>query len=535
MECSFQNTIDTRQSKLSLQELPDEILVFILAAVRQLNIGDLTTTLRVCRRWHEIGNRLIWRRAVLTRRNISPFTENVSKWQRRSHLSQRIQSLTVNIGHEIPRNRTSSDHVTGMRDLPLLLPGMSNLKTFSLRIEASPSAPWTAAHTTDEMILNLVRCLPYSVQHLAIDSSTVYFRKRTGDTCLCGAIAARIEGLRSLRLAWPRICSKLLSRSSSTLEYLVINACKLDLRPGIRECRVADEWGSMSWDELQQQANTISANTIQAFLSEIWQPGFIRSLFPRIYNLVVVEPYHFAHSSNYDWFLLNVHVIVAHPGTEQHELQLLTTSYPIWVTGIFSDLDPLSAQNILRRCVHSVIDGSSKNTEHDCSTSDIVGTPRAIWDMLEGDAGWTTTETGHRQPRHIPCPAEECLLRETLRSKPQFEKFYQNHRSQVLTRYKERHGVHASNPDAYYVGTWLAIQRFHLRHHVKAKRVGADYLWYRERDLGHSMLWGRTFEGGIRDHLYELHKDKFTTVAEELERFQSCYTIDGMESQLEDF
>lgn len=514
-----------------INELPDEIFTLILSAVRDADVKHFAATLRVCRRWYEFGEDLVWRHVVLTKKDLFKFTESVSKHQHGSPLCERLHSLTIYFGrYMLSKYKVTSDNFIAIDTLAQLLPAMKILSTFSFNHVLDPGNPWATAQSTDDNVLKLVKCLPASVQNLEINCPTIYFKQHTSETCLCDCISNRIEGLHSLRLVWPRICSRLFCRPSSTLQNFAINACKSDLRPGIRECYLADINGGMSWDELQEQASRTSKHTIHDTVSKLREPDAIRKLFPRIKKLLIIEPYHFIRRSSHQWFLLNVHSVVEESGDSQDGFHLRTESYPIWPTGFLCDDSFDLPQFILRRCLHSKNDSRNQDSKHDCSDLDLITPPYIIWRLLEGECSWKTIENGRRLPCWTPRTLDEATKLRVVQDKAQWEQFYSQHRAQHLALFTRRRRHYPGfDPDEGNFETWPGIQQFHRTYHVKAKAVGADYLWYLEGKLGHSALWGRVFEGDFTEYLSELREDQFTSVAQEIVEVQKDIPIDTLD------
>lgn len=112
-----------------IEQFPDEILSLVLAFVRAASIEKFTSVLRVSRKWHNIGEDLVWRHLVLTRDNLARFVRN-HKWQSRSHLSQRIQSLTFFVGSKSLLYYTRPLRFSG-GELGYSLQAMTSLETVS--------------------------------------------------------------------------------------------------------------------------------------------------------------------------------------------------------------------------------------------------------------------------------------------------------------------------------------------------------------------------------------------------------------------
>lgn len=54
-----------------------------------------------------------------------------------------------------------------------------------------------------------------------------------------------------------------------------------------------------------------------------------------------------------------------------------------------------------------------------------------------------------------------------------------------------------------------------------SEEAGADVVWYLETELGHSALWGRTFEGGFLDSKEDVDPRGFSCSVDALRKVQA--------------
>ena len=503
---------DTSLSIFPIEKFPDEILGLILVFVRSASIKEFVPVLRVSRKWYQIGEDLVWRGVVLTRENLPQFVSNVQKWQHRSHLSQRIRSLTIKIDPSVQGHsqafRKAVDH------LAQLLPAMSSLKTFSFFNQHDISDPWASWDIRNEFTTSLIRCLPDSVENLEINSPYIHFwSDYSNEDCLCSVISARINGLRCLRLAYPRICPRLLLWPSSTLEYLSINPTKPDLGPSLRECQVADSYTRLSWDEVQAQKSLVSKVAFRGLLDNLSDDALVKERFPSIRQLNIIESCHFKLLSTQQWLLLKLHRLRRDPNDSTGAIQITTGSYPVWPTGFIDPENRDPYQFILRRCLHN---SSDEVPDHQCYSSDIVGYSVEICNALEGITGWVSDSTSSRRPRYLlSSSATNMFTNPAFLSKNQWETRYAMHRTQHLLEVVSQKGLEV-HPDEQRCDSWSEIQQFRGRYGVKPKEAGADMVWYLEDQLGHSALWGRTFDWHFPQSADEVDQSEFSTSFEAL-------------------
>lgn len=524
---------DSAHANSSIERLPDEILTLVLAAVRHDNVKHLARAIRVSKHWSHVGNQLLWHDVVLNYTMISSFCRcielniHVPDFRQRL-LDDGLRSLTIHGSIEAERfsfQHTAHSHRT-LHDLSNVLPKLSGLQTFSFNHSNTSADPWSLDQMTDEIVVSLIEELPASLRHLEINCPTVYFRCPRTTPCLCEILARRLEGLVSLRLAWPRLCSALLECRSSTLKYAIIDTCKPDLRAGVKHCKVDDQ-GHLSWDQVQARGNNLSRRAVAAFLETLKEKCSTRDWYPCLDKFTVLEPYHFMpQDSHYQWFSLNVHSISGESVDSGAGKHLQTICYPVWPTGFVNET--LEASNeysfIIRTCDDGPHLDHTAIAEHDCSSSDKVTDKQTICELWEGEAGWISDTLHSRRPKHIIQGQPRTHVR--LISKPQWEERYRTHRRKVLRDQNEMNFFH-HDPDTVASLTLEGLQLFHSTHGVKAKEAGADYIWWLERKLKVNVLHARNFPGGI----YQINQDDqliekvnmscFTSYGDEIKKVQS--------------
>lgn len=529
--------VKDNQRRSPVSSVPDEVLDLILTAVQSIDIKYLARSVRVSRRWYLVGTKLLWLNVVLNYAEISTFCKcievNLPVPQfRRSLVDSRLRNLTVHGSIEAERfsfQHTAQSHRT-LHDLSRILPKLSGLQSFSFNHSNTTADPWSLDQMTDEIVVSLVEELPASLQHLEINCPTVYFRRDPSAPCLCALISDRLAGLYSLRLSWPRLCPQLLRAASPTLSYAVIDACKSDLRAGLKPCGAEDQI-HMSWDQVQARMGNQCRRAIATFVTALKEKCAIREHYPMLKQFTVLEPYHFwPQHSHHQWFLLNVHSI-KEIDSSSYVNSLSTTCYPIWPTGFINEA--LDASNqfsfILRTCIHEACHDTVTSREHDCSSQDRIGGKEAICNILEGKATWTSDNLHSRRPCHILDNAS--LTIPYILKKSEWEATYRNHRRKVLRENNEMTFFH-HDPDIVSSLTLEGLQLFHSTHGVKAKEAGADYVWWLEKKLGQNVLWACQFPGGIYSldaggQVVDLiQPDCFTTYKAEIEKVQTDIIFD---------
>lgn len=136
-----------REYRTTIVSLPDEILLSILGALKQVSKQSLVRSLQTCSQWYRLGKGLLWKDIVLDPRNsdkllrclISPTTTFTAT------LASTTRSLTVLIHHSpLP------DHllISSMEALARAVTYLRSLTTFSLTQIASPVSPWDIAAVT---------------------------------------------------------------------------------------------------------------------------------------------------------------------------------------------------------------------------------------------------------------------------------------------------------------------------------------------------------------------------------------------------
>lgn len=505
------NHFGTEKVSAAISKLPPELLGLILLTVYK-NDGSrsLANALRVTRYWHEVGNAILWQHLILADSSIEKFANVVGRVDDKPSPIDRIDSLTLEIVSPDEGNCTQNPFARNMHKLALLLPSMTSLHSFSVTSRYGVYSPWLTKQATDDVIIDLVSRLPGSIQHLEIDLQIAYFPRLVPQSCLCEVISERLEGLQSLRLRWPRVCSKLFGRPSTTLTHVSMDYTGAGMSPYVRGCTSARSNSRMSWDELQQQSHRLSQAAVRDVLSPLRANP--QKFMPHIQHLVIIEPHHFwPLRSNHQWFLLNTHIIC-----EARSPRLVTTSYTVWPTGFVEDGQ---YQFIIRYCTHDKPDQSRQDLNHDCSDTDRHGSGRAMCRIFEDTAGWATNDTGARRPlttqRKVDLDIASIFL-----NKPQWQALYKQKREAELFLEFNDEFIREPGPTADLEADIEAVKDFQRDRKIKAAMVGADYIWFLEERLGHNVLCARIHPDGFPNESDEMIQERFTSSKDLLREVQ---------------
>ncbi|KAJ9656746.1 hypothetical protein H2198_004750 [Neophaeococcomyces mojaviensis] len=470
-------------SRASINTLPNEILESIVHAVRHNSPKDLVSLLRVSSVWYELGLPLVWHDVVLTKSNIASFAGTLSKYP---HLPQRITSLSLNIRlsyDEYSLTYKVADHI---KRLSRVLHEMRCLTTFSFKHHVDQSSPYPASAMTNDLILNLVCSLPAGLQRLEIDSPVMYFTQHVHGRCLCSILSERFHELHSLRLAYPRLCWKLLQHPSNTLRYLVINAVMTNFRPGLRGCNVNGEQARLSWDALQEQRIITSIDTVRTFLETVHKKVVEERSFPQLKTLLILEPYYFPTEPSLNFFSTNIHSI-----SNEDPTRIITRCYPTWANDCWLHF-------VLRQCAHLPREknkATSLASHHNCSTEDVGGSYSKLRSMLEGEAGWSTIKYGRRHPRYV-LP--------TSTPKPEIESNQYPGLRRYSTRTEDdtettfRYLEHLTIEDDY--NAWSTDGNVQ-QDPARSAQILANQVWRAEADARRPLVCGRIYVDGVPESL----------------------------------
>jgi hypothetical protein len=224
--------------------LSSEILELVLGNILREteNEGGSSTVdvLCVCKRWAEIGQRLLWRDLVLRRGRpmhlifSQPQTVNL----------RRIRSLTITFHPFRPvvpqqykyseeglgnfetsfGNHETRSLCSGLGALSMILPSMTCLTAFSIYVKnclmLHPPAGFWLDHKRLWMVLHK---LPSSVRYLEVDTKCWEDTTQDDGTLnICRSIGLHLPHLEHLRLRLKRLCPELFTHSSE-LKTLIIN------------------------------------------------------------------------------------------------------------------------------------------------------------------------------------------------------------------------------------------------------------------------------------------------------------------------
>lgn len=507
------------------EKLPNELLILILIELRSLGVRYLASALRVSKTWYDLGERLLWRHVTLDHDRILPFVRTVTQELQPSRygtrpIHERIQSLTINTSRSAEGETFAvpegPDSHRVLHELTLLLPNLNKLRSFSFYHFSNSADPWSSYQLTDENVLSLIEGLPASVENLTVKAPTVYFLRSRNQPCLCELISQRIEVLHSLRLMWPRLCPRLLQHPSSNLRKVVIDTCRLDMRPNIRGCDTASS-RSMSWDERRRHETSMSKDAVTAMLGALKTTLQRPNLFPRLTKFIIFEPYHFPPSCNVKWFILNVHSMTRNQDDNCTDSRLVTKCFPAWVATVAFGQPTGGPCFIIRQCMHETNDSRNHDTKHDCAETDIIGQRGAVLKHLESDPPSTSDKPSEDIKSKIQCTLEyQAYRNRQLPSCIDLRRYYRD------TRVKYIDSSYFVAPDDMQCESLSELQYFHQYFGVRAKDAGADSIWWLESKLGHSAIWAREFEGGLYqdENASPLVEADFTSIAEQLRTVQ---------------
>jgi hypothetical protein len=227
----------------SINTVPKEVLQSILARVRNSgSLADFVPCLRVCRMWNEDGGPLAWRVLVLDNKKMDNLVLSELKYGHPFHF---VGSLTISVaapypppcqcryhyedfssGGEIDHPWRCSGYGSDIlelekvikRVLALMYRKMTNLKTFSLRIDIEPRGgedPFCCCYDTsfsNNFVSTIIKSLPTTCLNLELDIGGAHIG------CCCSLLRQSFRQLCHLRLRVETLCWKFLSDSEPFVE-----------------------------------------------------------------------------------------------------------------------------------------------------------------------------------------------------------------------------------------------------------------------------------------------------------------------------
>jgi hypothetical protein len=227
----------------SINTVPKEVLQSILARVRNSgSLADFVPCLRVCRMWNEDGGPLAWRVLVLDNKKMDNLVLSELKYGHPFHF---VSSLTISVAAPYPQlchcNCHHEDYLSGEgidhyrrccdggsevlemekvinRVLALMYRKMTNLNTFSIRIDIEPrdgEDPFcgcTDISLSNGFVSTIIKSLPKTCLNLELDIGGAHIG------CCCSLLRESLRQLSHLRLRVETLCWRLLSDSEPSVE-----------------------------------------------------------------------------------------------------------------------------------------------------------------------------------------------------------------------------------------------------------------------------------------------------------------------------
>ena len=365
-------------------EIPIEVLdIFIHTCLRDDHLRRttrLTDILCVCRRWYDVGIRLIWQDIILRKGSTMLRLSSVPEC---SNLAP-VKSLTVTFSPFEPEllpdpmtytlvegnefvdrngNKDTRELWAGLMALQTIIPDMSNLISFSFYVRESPTMQSPIGFWLEHrQLFHLVDSLPLSIRYLELDTKSRENTKSADqDFDICKMISQRLPQIEHLRLRLNRLCANIIIASES-LKTAVINMLYWDYETMTRQCGEVDFIQGDRWALNEEAGHRTLTGLIEHTTNQL--PAL-----PNIDKLTVIDS-QIRKEGRYD--IINVR-------------------------------DVMTAKTTVSPITNALIGGGSYPIVHlryrgeDGTVKDVVGHMDNIEELLEGPA-WCNTPSGSRFP-----------------------------------------------------------------------------------------------------------------------------------------
>ena len=207
----------------NINELPLELRRHIFHILKLNTPPDgfrsFLNALLACRVWHDTGKVLLYTDVALDPPQLVRFARSFPSGQRLTRtltiyiapINHRKQRLLALDDFRMSADFQEKDVKTAIRELPMILHGMTKLESFSLIVPPGRLMQFGVTTTMEQILPALLCMMPDTVKHLEIDAAGFMDMRHHHSQFahLCHVLGRRLPTLRNLRLRGRKLCSEL--------------------------------------------------------------------------------------------------------------------------------------------------------------------------------------------------------------------------------------------------------------------------------------------------------------------------------------